>query len=242
MASTSPVYRRLARLLVAAAMAAPVAISGCATDSPNRNRNIGIALGAIGGAVLGNNVGDGDTKTRVLGAAGGALIGGAVGNYMDKQRAELERQLADEQQREQLGITEVGDNTLKIGVAGDATFPFDEATIEPQFKPTFDKIASVLADYDKTIVHVVGHTDSVGAEAYNKGLSMDRATAVSTYMSREGVNGSRILSYGAGESNPVATNDTEAGRRQNRRVEIFIKPVVEGQERQAYQPPPGVRG
>lgn len=240
--SISPIVARTPRPLVLAVLAAALSISGCATDSPNRNRNIGIALGAIGGAVLGNNVGDGDVTSRALGAAGGALVGGAVGNYMDKQRAELERQLADDQQRDALGITEVGEDTLKIGVAGDASFPFDEATIEPQFKPTFDKIASVLADYDKTIVHVVGHTDSIGAAAYNKRLSMDRAESVATYMSRQGVNGNRILTYGSGESSPVATNDTEAGRRQNRRVEIFIKPVVEGEARQAYRPPPGVQG
>lgn len=242
MVSISRLSRCVPRLSLAAAIAVALIVGGCATDSPNRDRNIGIALGAIGGAILGNNVGDGDVKSRALGAAGGALIGGAVGNYMDKQRAELERQLADEQEREQLGITEVGEDTLKIGVAGDASFPFDEATIEPQFEPTFDKIASVLADYDKTIVHVVGHTDSIGAEAYNKRLSMDRADSVGTYMRRQGVKGNRILTYGAGESNPVASNDTEAGRRQNRRVEIFIKPVVDGEERQAYRPPPGVQG
>jgi outer membrane protein OmpA-like peptidoglycan-associated protein len=161
---------------------------------------------------------------------------------MDDQRAELERKLADERQREQLGITEVGGNTLKIGIAGDATFEFDKSVIQPQFKPTYGKIASTLADFDQTIIHVVGHTDSIGAEAYNERLSRDRAEAVGEYLRDQGVNGNRIIYYGMGEMQPVASNETDDGRRRNRRVDIFLKPVVEGEERQAYTPPPGVHG
>jgi len=215
-------------------------LAGCASDSEHRSRNTGAIIGAVAGAILGHNVGDGDTKDRVIGAAGGALVGAAVGDYMDDQRAELERKLADEERREQLGITEIGENTLKIGIAGDATFEFNKATIQPQFKPTYTRIASVLADYDKTVVHVVGHTDSVGSEQYNQRLSRERAEAVGVHLRERGVDGNRIIYYGEGEMRPVASNESEEGRRRNRRVEIYIKPIVEGEERRAYAPPPGI--
>lgn len=221
-------------------LAAALFLAGCAADSEHRSRNTGAIIGAIAGAILGHNVGGGDTSDRVIGAASGALIGAAVGDYMDDQRAELERELAEERQRDQLGITEIGGDTLKIGIAGDATFEFDKATIQPQFKPTYDKIGSVLADYDKTVVHVVGHTDSVGSEDYNEQLSRARAQSVGQYLRERGVDGNRIIYYGEGEMRPIASNETEDGRRRNRRVEIYIKPIIADDERRAYEPPPGI--
>lgn len=235
--SSRPFFPRIPAI---AALAAALFLAGCAADSEHRSRNTGAIMGAVAGAILGHNVGDGDTSDRVIGAAGGALIGAAVGDYMDDQRAELERKLAEEQRRDQLGITEIGEDTLKIGIAGDATFEFDKATIQPQFKPTYDKIGSVLADYDKTVVHVVGHTDSVGSEAYNERLSRKRAEAVGLHLRDRGVNGNRIIYYGEGEMRPIASNETENGRRRNRRVEIYIKPIIEDDERRAYEPPPGI--
>lgn len=227
------------RGLVAVGLAVSLVVAGCAADSEHRSRNTGAIIGAIAGAIIGNNVG-GDTSDRVIGAAAGALIGGAVGDYMDDQRAELERKLADERQREQLRITEVGDNTLKLGIASDATFAFDRADIQPQFRGTYDKIGTVLSDYDKTVIHVVGHTDSVGSDRYNLQLSRDRAEAVGRALRDRGVDGNRIIYYGQGEKQPVASNETDEGRRRNRRVEIYIKPKVEGEERRAYEPPPGI--
>lgn len=229
----------LSRAPAAAGLAVALFLAGCAADSEHRSRNTGAIIGAIAGVIIGNNVG-GDTSDRVIGAAAGALVGGAVGDYMDDQRAELERELANERRREQLRITEVGDNTLKLGIASDATFEFDRSEIQPQFRPTYDKIGSVLADYDKTVIHVVGHTDSVGSERYNLQLSRDRAEAVGRYLRDRGVNGNRIIYYGQGETRPVASNETDEGRRRNRRVEIYIKPKVEGEERRAYEPPPGI--
>lgn len=230
----------VARIPAVAALVAALFLAGCAADSEHRSRNTGAVIGAVAGAILGHNIGGGDTSDRLIGAAGGALVGAAVGDYMDDQRAELERELAEEQRRDQLGITEIGEDTLKIGIAGDATFEFDQATIQPQFKPTYDKIGSVLADYGKTVVHVVGHTDSVGSEAYNERLSRARAEAVGLYLRERGVDGNRIIYYGEGEMRPIASNETEEGRRRNRRVEIYIKPIVEGEERRAYAPPPGI--
>jgi len=215
-------------------------LAGCATNDPNRSAKTGAVVGAIVGAVIGNQ-GKGRTE-RFVGAAAGALAGAAVGNYMDRQRQDLETKLADEQRRKALDIADVGNDTLKIGIASDATFAFDSASIQPESQPTYDKIADTLAQYDKTVVHVVGYTDSIGAANYNLGLSERRAHAVGQYLSERGVNGNRLIYYGMGEKNPVDSNDTPEGRRRNRRVEIFIKPVVQGKEAMAYQPPPGVTG
>ena len=212
-----------------------VAIGGCATDDPNRSTKTGAIIGAIAGAVIGNQ-GDSDTQ-RYAGAAVGALAGAAVGQYMDRQREDLEAKLGDEQRRESLEISEVGDDMLRIGIASDATFKIDSSAIQPQFRPTYRKIANVLRDYEKTVVHIVGHTDSTGSDDYNQRLSERRAESVGLYLRDRGVNGNRLIYRGRGENQPVASNDTAEGRRQNRRVEIFIKPIVEGEEREAYEPP-----
>lgn len=224
------------RSILAAAASAALLV-GCATDDPNRRAKTGALIGAVAGAVIGNQ-GDSDTE-RYAGAAVGALAGAAAGGYMDRQRRELEASLVDEQRREALDITEVGNNALKIGIASDATFAFDSADIEPEFRPTYRRIAEVLRDYDKTIVHVIGHTDAIGSASYNVHLSERRARAVGLYLRDRGVSGDRLIYEGRGERESVASNDTAEGRRQNRRVDIVIKPIVEGRERAAYEPPPG---
>lgn len=213
-------------------------LAGCAADDPNRRAKTGAVIGAIVGTVIGNQ--SGGTEERLVGAGVGALAGAAVGSYMDRQQRELNERLADERRRDALEITEVGANTLRVGIASDATFAFDSAEIQSEFRPTYNRIAQVLSEYDKTVIHIVGHTDSVGSDTYNLGLSERRARSVGQYLGGHGVNGERLIYYGMGERQAIASNDTEAGRRQNRRVEIFIKPIVEGEERTAYRPPPGV--
>lgn len=211
-------------------------LSACATDDPNRRAKTGAAIGALAGAVLGHQV-DGD-KGRYVGAVVGAIAGGAAGNYMDKQAAELERQLAAEQARDELRITRMAGDALRVGVASDATFDFGKDNLRSEALSTYAKIASVLKDYDKTVVHIVGHTDSVGTDSYNQGLSERRASAVASYLMQQGLPADRIRQEGRGEREPVASNDGDEGRRRNRRVDIVIKPVIEGQEQQAWAPPP----
>lgn len=220
---------------LAAATALTLALGGCATNDPNRSAKTGALIGAIAGAVIGNQ-GDDDTD-RYIGAAVGAISGAAVGSYMDRQRRELEEQLAEEQRREALDITEVGNDALKIGIASDATFEFDSAEIQPQFRPTYQRIATVLRDYEKTVVHIIGHTDSTGPADYNQRLSERRAQSVGLYLRDRGVKGDRLIYEGRGERQSVASNETAEGRRKNRRVEIVIKPIVEGRETEAYEPP-----
>lgn len=224
------------RAVIGLGVATTVLVSGCAADDPNRRAKTGAAIGALVGAVAGHQV-DGD-KGRYVGAAVGALAGAAVGNYQDKQAAELERELAAEQARGELNITKLSGNALKVGIASDATFDFDSAAIKSSAQATYAKIASVLKDYDKTIVHVVGHTDSTGTDAYNQTLSERRASAVASALTANGLNSARLLTEGRGESEPIADNSTKEGQRRNRRVDIVIKPIIEGQEQQAYTPPP----
>ncbi|ROR29844.1 OmpA family protein [Inmirania thermothiophila] len=226
---------RLTVRMLAAVTAA--ALAGCAADDPNRRAKTGAAVGAAIGAVLGNQAED-RSRGRIVGAAVGAIAGAAVGSYMDRQRRELEARLVDERARNDLAITELPDGSLKVGVASEATFELDRYDLRPQALQTFAKIADVLRRYDRTVIHVVGHTDSTGPEGYNQALSERRAEAVASFLVAQGVPAERILTEGRGEREPVAPNDTPEGRRRNRRVDIVIRPVVEGREAEAYAPPP----
>ncbi|MEC9412776.1 MAG: OmpA family protein [Pseudomonadota bacterium] len=212
------------------------ALSGCAADDPNQKTKTGAAIGAAAGALLGYAVDDGAGGV-LAGAAVGALAGGGVGHYMDKQQQEMEAALADESARNELKIQQLENETLKIDIASEVTFDFDSASLKSAFTPTLNKVADILQRYPNTIIHVVGYTDSVGSESYNMKLSERRAQSVVDYLSSRGVSSSRLYAIGKGESDPRATNDTEAGRQLNRRVELFVKPVIEGQESEAYQTP-----
>ncbi|GLP98181.1 OmpA family protein [Methylophaga thalassica] len=212
------------------------ALSGCAADDPNQKTKTGAAIGAAAGALLGYAVDDGAGGV-LAGAAVGALAGGGVGHYMDKQQQEMEAALADERARNELKIQQLENETLKIDIASEVSFDFDSASLKSAFTPTLNKVADILQRYPNTIIHVVGYTDSVGSESYNMKLSERRAQSVVDYLSSRGVSSSRLYAIGKGESDPRATNDTEAGRQLNRRVELFVKPVIEGQESEAYQTP-----
>jgi len=222
------------RKIVLALMASALVV-GCATDDPNRKAKTGAAIGAVAGAVLGHQL-DGDSG-RYVGAAVGALAGGGVGYYMDNQEKEFNQAMADERQQNAIEIERMRDDTLKLSLDSEVSFDFDRAEIKPAFRPSLDKLGDLLIKYNRTIVHVVGHTDSRGPDAYNRDLSLRRADSVVGYLASRGVPGDRLRAEGRGESEPRATNDTEAGRQLNRRVEVYVKPVVEGQEQRAYESP-----
>lgn len=224
------------QFLIAGVVAATLLATGCATDDPNRRSKIGAAIGAVVGGVAGHQADGG--KGKYVGAVVGAIAGAAVGNYMDKQHAELQEKLAKEAAREELYITELPGNALKIGLASEVSFDTGKHELKPDAYATYTKIATVLKDFDKTVIHVVGHTDSVGSDAYNQGLSERRASSVGNRLVAEGVDNGRVLLEGRGEREPIADNSTEDGRRRNRRVDIVIKPIVEGRESEAYSPPP----
>lgn len=212
---------------IALAAAGALALAACTTDPYTGERKasktgmgagVGAAVGAIGGALIGG----GDARTRALIGAGiGALAGGAVGNYMDRQEAELRRRL----ERTGVGVTRVGDNII-LDMPSNVTFDVDRAEINAGFYEELNSVAIVLDEYDKTLVDVTGHTDSTGSADYNMDLSRRRAQSVAEYLASQGVDRRRLLVTGMGEAQPIASNDTEAGRAQNRRVEIQIAPLV----------------
>jgi outer membrane protein OmpA-like peptidoglycan-associated protein len=156
---------------------------------------------------------------------------------MDNQQQEFEASLQRERDANQLEIERLRDDTLKLTVDSEVSFDFGKAAIKPAFRSSLDKLAQLIIKYDRTVVHVVGHTDSVGSDAYNQGLSEERALSVGDYLASYGVPRHRLRTEGRGEREPRATNATEAGRQLNRRVEVFVKPVVEGQEQRAYESP-----
>lgn len=214
---------------------AALLLGACAADDPNRQAKTGAAIGAVAGAVLGHQISHGSGK--YVGAVVGALAGGGVGHYMDNQQRDMESALAEQQRRHELEIQRLEDDSLRISVPGEVSFDFNSAAIKPAFEPTLNSLADVIVKYDKTVVHVVGHTDSVGSDSYNQELSERRAESVADHLGRDGVPTDRLRVEGRGKRDPRASNDTEAGRQLNRRVDIVIKPVVEGQEYRAYEPP-----
>ncbi len=229
------------KLVGVSALAGMILLAGCTDPTdPNRKTKTGAMVGAVAGAVIGHQINH--KNGAYVGAALGALAGGGVGYYMDKQQRELEEQLAREQAAHELEIQRMKDDSLKLTLDSEVSFDFDSAEIKHGFQQTLDKLAGVIQKYDKTVVHVVGHTDSVGSAAYNLRLSQRRAEAVGRYLSARGVAPERIHTEGRGETEPRATNSTEAGRQLNRRVEIFLKPVVEGAEERAHEPPPASTG
>ncbi len=213
-------------------------ITGCATDDPNQKTKLGAAIGAVTGAVLGHAV-ENDKGGVIVGAAVGAAAGAGIGHYMDNQQKEMEEALAAEQAAHDIEVKRLQDETLKIDISSEVSFDFGSAELKSAFMPTLEKVSNILVRYPKTVIHVVGHTDSVGSESYNMDLSRHRAQSVVNYFVLQGISQSRLVAVGRGELEPRASNDTAAGRQLNRRVEIYVKPVIEGQESQAYETPQG---
>lgn len=225
------------KIVVAAVIGSMVCggLVACA-DSPNRDAQRGAAIGAVLGAVVGNQ--SKSKKGKYVGAVVGAMAGAGVGHYMDKQRQELETKLRAEEEAKLLSITKLSEDTLKVGIASDASFDVGSAQLKPEALNTYGKIGQILKGYDKTVIHIVGHTDSSGSDSLNQTLSENRAASVATYLQNLGVDPSRIRTEGRGKREPIAPNDTAANKAKNRRVDIVIKAVVEGREQDAWTPPP----
>ena len=215
-------------LITFAVAAGALATAACTTDPYTGQQQInrtavGIIGGAVGGYLLGDLVGGShDRNAKVIGAGIGALAGGAVGNYMDRQEAELRRQTAGTG----VDVYRQGDE-LVLRMPSGITFAVDHYDIQPQFQSTLNQVAQTLASYDQTYVDVLGHTDSTGSDAYNQALSERRAQSVASYLSAHGVAQARMGIRGYGETQPIASNESDTGRAQNRRVEIKVIPVTQ---------------
>lgn len=190
-----------------------------ANDKTARNAAIGAAVGAVAGLLSGDDATE-RRQRALVGAGVGGLAGGAIGNYQDRQ----ERALRDRMAGTGVDVVRQGDN-ITLNMPSNITFGFDSSTLNPSFNGVLDNVVSTLREYDQTIVEVAGHTDNVGTDAYNQTLSEQRANSVGSYLMSRGLNRERFITVGAGESRPVASNDTDSGRAQNRRVEITLVPV-----------------
>jgi len=208
---------RIRRSLLVFGLAA--AVASC--QNPNYQNTVGgAAVGGLAGAGLGAIVSGGNRgEGALIGAGIGALAGGAIGNYMDRQQADLQRNLAGSG----IGVNRRGDN-LVLEIPGDVTFATDSASIRPGFYGSLDNVAASLNQYTQTYVNVVGYTDNTGSAEYNQRLSEARARSVADYLSSRGVYAPRINIGGGGESMPKASNASASGRQANRRVELTIRP------------------
>ena len=220
-------FRTLTALAIGGSL---VATAACTTNPETGNQRISrTAVGAIGGALAGYLLGDvvggrHDRAERIIGAGIGAIAGGAVGAYMDRQEAELRRQTAGTG----VDVIRQGDDLL-LRMPSGITFDFDRSDIKPQFESTLNEVARTLQTYNQTYVDVLGHTDTTGSHDYNQALSERRAQSVANYLSSHGVARARIATRGYGETAPLfVPDDTESKRAANRRVEIKIVPVREG--------------
>jgi outer membrane protein OmpA-like peptidoglycan-associated protein len=231
--------------LLAAALTTAIAVTGCTTtpvytgstrpvddnantvtaeeaaarDKTKRGALIGAGIGAVVGAISGDDARE-RRQRALIGAGVGALAGTAIGAYQDKQERELRESLAGTG----VDVVRKGDDIV-LNMPSNITFGFDSAELNPSFFSVLDRVANVANQNGQTMLEVAGHTDSVGSDAYNDQLSQRRAQAVANYLSSRGVSSNRLMTVGGGERYPVASNETEAGRAQNRRVEISVMPV-----------------
>jgi outer membrane protein OmpA-like peptidoglycan-associated protein len=171
--------------------------------------------------LLGDLVGGRSDRTaKIIGAGVGAIAGGAASAYMDRQEADLRRQTAGTG----VDVIRQGDDLI-LRMPSGITFPVDSYAIQPQFQSTLDQVGQTLTSYSSTYIDVLGHTDSTGSDAYNQTLSERRAQSVADYLSMRGVAPARIGVRGFGETQPIASNDTEGGPAQDRPVGVEIKLV-----------------
>ena len=214
------------RLLIAASTA--VLLAGCASQNPydnqppssNKTATYG-GLGALAGAAAGALINhDNRGKGALIGAAIGGASGAGYGYYADKQEAELRQSM----QGTGVEVQRQGDQ-IKLIMPGNITFATDSAEIVSNFYAPLNNLGSSFKQFNQNSIEIVGFTDSTGSRQYNMDLSQRRAQSVATYLTAQGVDGTRLSTRGAGPDQPIASNATADGRAQNRRVEVDLRPL-----------------
>jgi outer membrane protein OmpA-like peptidoglycan-associated protein len=188
-------------------------LAGCATKTQT-----GAVVGTAGGAVVGGVIGKvaGSTaKGAIIGAVVGGVAGAIIGSQMDKQAKELEQNIKGAK------VERVGEG-IQVTFESGLLYDFDSDVVRPEARTNLHELAASLEKYPGSDLLVLGHTDQLGSLAYNRGLSERRANSAASYLMSQGVSGTRIGTRGLGETEPVASNETEAGRQANRRVEVSI--------------------
>ncbi len=214
--------KKTSTILVASLMLLSTIFTSCEAVKNTNKTQRGAAIGAVGGAiiggVLGNNLGKGGNGAlgAVLGGVIGGVAGGVIGNKMDKQAREIQTALPGAQ------VERVGEGIKLVLGENSVRFDTDKSTLTSTAKANLDKLIPVFNQYPDTNIQIYGYTDSTGSVEHNLTLSQQRAASVKSYLSGKGISASRFTTSGLGIADPVATNDTAAGRSQNRRVEFAI--------------------
>ena len=214
--------KKITIIALALVMFSGTFLSSCESVKNTSNAHRGVAIGAVGGAilggVLGNNVGKGGNGAlgAVLGGVVGGVAGGVIGNKMDKQAREIDNALPG------ADVVRVGEGIKLVLGENAVRFDFNKSTLTAQAKANLDKLVKVFTEYPDTNIVIYGYTDSSGADDYNLKLSQQRAEAVKSYLSKKGVSSARFTTTGMGEADPIESNETDAGRSKNRRVEFAI--------------------
>lgn len=205
--------------------------SGC--ETLNRTQK-GAVIGAAGGGAIGGVIGRamGNTAMGVIvGATVGGVTGAVIGRKMDKQAEEMKEVLGDAE------VKRVGEGIV-IEFKEKVLFAYDRSDLTAKARTNLDRLSNILKKYSDTNIEILGHTDSKGTDNYNQSLSERRASSASSYLRSTGISSSRLSIRGMGESDPKASNDTESGRAENRRVEFVItanQQMIEEAKREAGQ-------
>ena len=207
---------RAGTLALAAALAL---VAGCSSMSERQQGTAqGAGVGAVAGAIIGSATGGSAGKSAVIGGALGAVAGNLWSKHMEDKR----KALAQASQGTGVEVTQTADNRLKLNVPSDVSFDTGKAAIKPNFQPILDQFASGLRNNPNAEVRIIGHTDSTGTDAINNPLSIERAASTRDYLIARGVRSNAFNIDGMGSRQPIADNNTPAGRAQNRRVEIYV--------------------
>lgn len=202
-------------------------LTGCESVSKAaKGAGIGAGAGAVIGGVIGSRS-DNTGRGAAIGGAIGAAVGAIIGDQMDRQAEELKKDMPD------AVVVRDGDG-IQVTFASAILFDFNSASLQANARPSLGDLASSMNKNNNTELEIIGHTDSVGSDSYNQTLSENRAKSVYNYLVAQGVDRARMATSGMGETKPVASNDTEAGRAQNRRVQIMIN-VTEAYRQQLIQ-------
>ncbi|MGH7724735.1 MAG: OmpA family protein [Candidatus Eiseniibacteriota bacterium] len=186
---------------------------GCSSlNKKEKGAIIGATAGGVVGGVIGNQTGS-TARGAIIGAVVGGVAGAVIGHQMDQQAKELKQNIPG-------AIVERVGEGIQVTFASGLMFDFDSAVLRSEARGNLTELARSLNEYDNSDLLIVGHTDAVGSESYNLGLSMRRAESAALYLANQGV--TRMGTRGLGETEPIATNETETGRQQNRRIEIAI--------------------
>ncbi|HEX7908932.1 MAG TPA: OmpA family protein [Paraburkholderia sp.] len=195
-------------------------LAGCATQQ-GTDTAVGTGVGAATGAAIGAIFGGG--KGAAIGAGAGAAVGGITGYNWQA----IHNKLSGATKGTGTQITEQPDGSLKLNIPSSVTFDTNSYAVKPSFAPVLDQLAQTLQQNPEVIAQVVGHTDSTGQAAYNQTLSVNRAESVTGYLGQRGIAPQRLSASGMGATQPIADNNTDAGRAANRRVEIYLRATAQ---------------